>query len=299
MNSRSAWAAAGLLLSSLLWAGNALVARATSEEIHPFALSFWRWALALAVLLPFVIKPLWQQRAVLRKAGWRLVLTAALGIGGYNSLLYSAAQSTTAFNITLLNTCIPLATFISAGFLLKEWPSPRAWFGMGIAVCGLLVLISQASLGNLLGLSFNPGDLVMLLAVLSWALYTVLLRRWGNYFALPPLVLLAAFVSVGLVVILPFYLMELRQVGGFEVTGRTLGAISYTALMASLVAYVTWNQGVKIVGAARASLALYSMPVFAAVLAYLLLGEILQGFHWMGGALIFGGLLLATLPKRR
>jgi drug/metabolite transporter (DMT)-like permease len=170
---------------------------------------------------------------------------------------------------------------------------------MGIAVCGLLVLISQASLGNLLGLSFNPGDLVMLLAVLSWALYTVLLRRWGNYFALPPLVLLAAFVSVGLVVILPFYLMELRQVGGFEVTGRTLGAISYTALMASLVAYVTWNQGVKIVGAARASLALYSMPVFAAVLAYLLLGEILQGFHWMGGALIFGGLLLATLPKRR
>jgi drug/metabolite transporter (DMT)-like permease len=62
---------------------------------------------------------------------------------------------------------------------------------------------------------------------------------------------------------------------------------------------VTWNQGVKIIGAAKASLALYSMPVFAAVLAYVLLGETLQGFHWMGGTLIFGGLLLATLPKRR
>ncbi|MNJ59043.1 putative DMT superfamily transporter inner membrane protein [compost metagenome] len=199
----------------------------------------------------------------------------------------------------MLNTCIPLATFISAGFLLKEWPSQRAWLGMLIAVCGLLVLISQARLENLLGLSFNPGDLVMLLAVLSWALYTVLLRRWSAYFALPPLVLLAAFVSVGVVVILPFYLMELRQVGGFEVSTRTLGAIGYTALLASLVAYVTWNQGVKIIGAANASLALYSMPVFAAVLAYVLLGETLQGFHWMGGALIFGGLLLATLPRRR
>ena len=299
MNSRSAWAVAGLLLSSLLWAGNALVARATAGEIPPFALSFWRWVLALLVLLPFVAGPLWRQRAVLRRAGWRLALTAALGIGAYNSLLYSAAQSTTAINITLLNTCIPLATFIGAGFLLKDWPSQRAWSGMLIAVIGLLVLISQARLENLLGLTFNPGDLVMLLAVLAWALYTVLLRRWGAYFALPPLVLLAAFVTVGIVVILPFYLLEFGRVGGFEATPRTLGAIGYTALFASLVAYVTWNQGVKIIGAARASLALYSMPVFAAVLAYALLGETLQAFHWIGGALIFAGLLWATLPRRR
>lgn len=179
MPSRHLWAACGLLLSSLLWAGNALVGRAIAGEIPPLALSFWRWTLALCILLPFVAGTLWRHRDTLRQAGWRLLVIAALGIGAYNSLLYTAARSTTAINITLLNTCIPLATFLFAGLLLKEWPRRRAWLGMGIAVAGMLVLISQASLDNLLGLSFNPGDLVMILAVLAWALYTVLLRLWA------------------------------------------------------------------------------------------------------------------------
>ncbi|HTO18767.1 MAG TPA: EamA family transporter [Pseudomonas sp.] len=298
MPTRHLWAASGLLLSSLLWAGNALIGRAIAGEIPPLTLSFWRWLVALCILLPFVAGTLWQYRATLRQAGWRLPVIAALGIGAYNSLLYTAAKSTTAINITLLNTCIPLATFLFAGLLLKEWPKRRAWLGMGIAVAGLLVLISQASLANLLGLSFNPGDLVMILAVLAWALYTVLLRLWAPWLPLPPLALLGAFVLIGVPVILPFYLLEFSQLGGFELNARTLGAILYTAIPASLIAYLTWNQGVKILGAAKASLALYTMPVFAAVLAYLLLGETLQTFHWVGGALIFGGLLFATRPGR-
>lgn len=292
------WAACGLLLSSLLWAGNALVGRAIAGEIPPISLSFWRWLVALCILLPFVAGTLWRHRDTLRQAGWRLVVIAALGIGAYNSLLYTAAKSTTAINITLLNTCIPLATFLFAGLLLKEWPKPRAWLGMSIAVVGLLVLITQASLDNLVALSFNPGDLVMILAVLAWALYTVLLRLWGPRLALPPLALLGAFVMIGVPVILPFYLVEFSQLGGFELNANTLGAILYTAVPASLIAYLTWNQGVKIIGAAKASLALYTMPVFAAILAYLLLGETLQTFHWLGGALIFGGLLFATRPGR-
>ncbi|HTN29919.1 MAG TPA: EamA family transporter [Pseudomonas sp.] len=292
------WAAGGLLLSSLLWAGNALVGRAIAGEIPPISLSFWRWVVALCILLPFVAGTLWRHRQTLRNAGWRLLVIAALGIAAYNSLLYTAATSTTAINITLLNTCIPLATFLFAGLLLKEWPRRRAWLGMGIAVAGLLVLITQASLENLLGMTFNPGDLVMILAVLAWALYTVLLRLWAPRLPLPPLALLGAFVTIGVLVILPFYLVEFSQVGGFDLNTRTLGAILYTAIPASLIAYLTWNQGVKILGAAKASLALYTMPVFAAILAYLLLGETLQVFHWVGGALIFGGLLFASRPGR-
>src|SRR5690606_20449720 len=126
------WAAGGLLLSSLLWAGNALVGRAIAGEIPPISLSFWRWVVALCILLPFVARTLWRHRPTLRNAGWRLLVIAALGIAAYNSLLYTAATSTTAINITLLNTCIPLATFLFAGLLLKEWPRRRAWLGMGI-----------------------------------------------------------------------------------------------------------------------------------------------------------------------
>ena len=164
-------ALAGLLLATLCWSGNALVARAFAGEIPPFALSFWRWSLALVLLLPFVAKPLWQHRTALRAAGWRLLVLAGLGIAGYNSLLYAAAQTTAAINITLVNTCLPLMTFIGAGLLLGEWPQRRAWWGMAVAVVGLLVLISKGSWASLAGLAFNKGDLIMLLAVADWALY--------------------------------------------------------------------------------------------------------------------------------
>lgn len=290
------WAAAGLLLACLCWAGNALVARAVADSIPPMSLAFGRWSLALALLLPFVGRTLWQRRAALRRAGWRLWVVSGLGIASYNSLLYHAAHSTSAINITLLNTCLPLATFLGAGLLLGEWPARRAWLGMALAACGLLLLIGRGELATFLTLDFYRGDLIMLLAVVVWALYSLLMRLWAPRLELPALPLLGAMILYGLLLMLPFYLLELALVGGFTPTPETLGAIAYTALFASLLAYLAWNHGLKVLGAARASLFSYLMPVFAALLAWLLLGEGLAFYHWLGGALIFAGLLLATRP---
>lgn len=288
-------ALAGLLLASLCWSGNALVARAFAGEIPPFALSFWRWSLALAMLLPFVARPLWQHRAALRAAGWRLLVLAGLGIAGYNSLLYAAAQTTAAINITLVNTCLPLMTFIGAGLLLGEWPPRRAWLGMVVAAGGLLVLISQGRWASITGLAFNRGDLIMLLAVADWALYSLLLRRWSSHLlAIPPLALLGMLMLLGVPLILPFYLYELAQGARFSLSSANLAAIGYTAVFASLLAYLAWNHAIRVIGAARAALSNYLMPVFTAVLGWLLLGEGLQSYHWLGAALIFAGLLLGT-----
>ncbi|PKM24506.1 MAG: EamA family transporter [Gammaproteobacteria bacterium HGW-Gammaproteobacteria-13] len=288
-------ALAGLLLATLCWSGNALVARAFAGEIPPFALSFWRWSLALVLLLPFVAKPLWQHRAALRSAGWRLLVLAGVGIAGYNSLLYAAAQTTAAINITLVNTCLPLMTFIGAGLLLGEWPHRRAWWGMAVAAGGLLVLISKGSWASLSGLAFNKGDLIMLLAVADWALYSLLLRRWASYLLpIPPLALLGVLMLLGVPLILPFYLYELAQGAHFNLTAENLAAISYTAIFASLLAYLAWNHAIRILGAAKAALSNYLMPVFTAILGWLLLGEGLQNYHWLGAALIFAGLLLGT-----
>lgn len=285
----------GLLVAVLCWSGNALVARAVAGDIAPFTLAFWRWCLALALLLPFVVGPLLRHRQALRHAGWRLVALAACGISAYNSLLYSAAQSTAAINITLVNTCLPLMTFIGAGLLLGEWPNRRAWAGMGVAAIGLLVLITQASWTTLATLSFNRGDLIMLLAVADWALYSLLLRRWAAYLQpIPPLALLGVLMLLGVPFILPFYLYELSQGAHFVPSSGNLAAVAYTAVFASLLAYLCWNHGVRVVGAAKAALSNYLMPVFTAILGWLLLGEGLQLFHWVGGALIFAGLLLGT-----
>ncbi|MCQ4314264.1 DMT family transporter [Pseudomonas stutzeri] len=299
MANRHGWAFAGLLLAVLCWSGNALVARAFHEAIPPLTLSFWRWVLATCLLLPFVGRSIWAHRAALRAAGWRLPIVAALGISSYNSLLYSAAQSTEAINLTLVNTCLPLFTFIGGGLLLNEWPARRAWFGMAIAAGGLMYLISRGSWEAFTSLSFQTGDLIMLVAVLVWALYTLLLRRWAAYLRLPPLTLLGVLMLIGMPLILPFYLFELSHVGGFALTPINLAVIGYTAIFASLVAYLSWNHGVKTVGAAKAAMATYLMPVFTAILGWLVLGEGLQTFHWIGGGLIFAGLLLATRPTTR
>lgn len=294
MGTRQGWAFAGLLLAVLCWAGNALVARAFHDEIPPLSLAFWRWTLATCLLLPFVARSIWTHRATLRAAGWRLPVVAALGVSSYNSLLYTAAQSTEAINLTLVNTCLPLFTFIGGGLLLGEWPARRAWFGLGIAAVGLVYLISRGSWDAFTSLAFKPGDLIMLAAVLVWALYTLSLRRWAGFLQVPPLTLLGVLMLLGTPLILPFYLVELSNVGGFAPTPTNLSVIAYTAVFASLVAYLSWNHGVKIVGAAKASMATYLMPVFTAILGWLLLGEGLQVFHWIGGGLIFAGLLLAT-----
>ena len=295
MRDSARFAIAGLLLATLCWSGNALVARAFAGEIPPFALAFWRWSLALTLLLPFVVKPLWRHRQQVRAAGWRLLVLAGMGIAGYNSLLYSAAQSTAAINITLVNTCLPLMTFIGAGLLLGEWPPRRAWWGMGLAAIGLLVLISQGSWASLNALAFNRGDLIMLLAVADWALYSLLLRRWAQYLLpIPALALLGLLMLLGVPLILPFYLYELARGAHFEPSPNNLAAIGYAAVFASLVAYLAWNHAIRVLGAAKAALSNYLMPVFTAVLGWLLLGEGLQGYHWLGALLIFAGLLLGT-----
>ncbi|MFG0379352.1 DMT family transporter [Pseudomonas sp. zbq_18] len=286
-----AWA--GLAFASLFWAGNSLVARAFSGEIPPLSLAFWRWATALAILLPLVGPSLWQHRHILRQAGWRLWMLAALAIATYNCLLYTAALSTAAINLSLVSTCLPLATFIGAGLLLGEWPARKAWLGLLLALVGLLWLICQGNWQVLASLSFAPGDLLMVLATLDWALYSLLLRRWRAHFPLPPFTLLGALVLLGLLMLTPLYAWELWQGARFEPSLPNLAAIGYTALFASVLAYQLWNIGLRELGPARTSMSNYLMPVFTAILGWVLLGEHLQDYHWVGGALIVSGLLLA------
>lgn len=297
MVSKTTWAWAGLAVGNLFWAGNALVARMVRDDIPPIALGFWRWSLALMILLPFVAPSLWRARAEIRAGGWRLVVLSAVGICIYNTLLYSAAHTTEAINITLLTTCLPMATFVLAGLLLRDWPRPIAWIGMLIAACGLIVLISRGQWQRLANLAFTPGDLLMLLAVMDWALYSVLLRRWARWIQVPALPLLGLTILIGVPLMLPLYLYEYAQVGGFALSAENLAAIGYTAVFASLFSYFAWTFGVQVVGASKASMSSYMMPVFTALLGWLILDEHLAGFHLVGALLIFAGLLLATRLK--
>lgn len=285
---------AGLTLTAAFWAGNAVVARASVGDIPPLALSFWRWALALLVVLPFGLRPLWRQRDVLRRHWPRLWVLAALSVGAFNTLLYLAAQSTSALNIALVNSNMPIGVAILAWLILGQPLSRLRALGIAAALGGVLFVITRGDWRTLVELSFAPGDLLMVAAILCWGSFSVLMRR----FALPlhPLAFLTGQIALGLTVILPFYLLELALGGGFEPQPRVLAVIGYVAVFPGLLAYAFWNHGVARVGPARAAMFIYLVPVFAAVLAVAFLGERLQPFHAVGGGLILVGLWFATRP---
>lgn len=301
-NKQTLVAVACLLLTNILWAGNALVARHVSGgDLQPISMNFLRWSIGGLVMLPFCGREIWQQRAVWCHAAvlWRVAIVAALGMVVYNTLLYSAAHHTSAINITLLNTCIPLATFVAAGLILKQWPKPAAWFGMGIAACGLLYLISQGSWHNLQSLSFNRGDVLMLLAVMAWAVYLVVLMPWGKLLGLSAMAMLNMMMLMAVVMMLPLFAWDVSQHGLPSLNQDNVFALLYIGVVVSVGSYLSWNHGIAKVGPAKASLSLYTMPVFSAILSYFLLHEGLQFYHWIGGMVIFCGLILAGVMGKR
>lgn len=287
-----ALAYAGLILTTLFWAGNAVVARAVADQIPAFALSFWRWVIALTLLLPFGLRHLRGKAAVVRANwGW-LLLLAALSVGGYNTLLYLAAHSTTAINISLVSATIPVVIAALAWLLLGEAISAAQSLGVAIALGGVLVIVSGGDWRALAALDFRAGDLLMVLAVTIWGLYTGLLRR--RPLALHPLGLMTLLVVGGLLVILPFYLWELATGSGGWWRPALLPALAYVGIFPSLLAYLLWNFGVATAGPNRSAIFIYLMPVFTALLAHVFLDEALRGFHALGGALILVGLYLAS-----
>ena len=288
----------GLTLTALFWAGNAVVARGVVGEIPPLALSFWRWALALMFLLPFGLPRVLRQWPVVRQRWRSLLALATFSVGAFNTLLYLSAQTTTAINITLFNSTIPVVVALLVWVLLGERIRPVQGLGIALALFGMLVIVGRGEWQTFAEFSFQPGDLIMICAVCSWGLFSVLLRRQAV--PLDPLAFLTVQVALGVMVIFPFYMLELAVSGGFALRPGLIPPFLYVAIFPGLIAYACWNYGVHRVGPARAAMFMYLNPLFAACLAWFFLGERLHGFHLAGGALILTGLYLTTqIPRRR
>ncbi|MBF0165910.1 MAG: EamA family transporter, partial [Magnetococcales bacterium] len=229
-----------LLLPPLFWAGNAVVARAYSAEVPPHALSFWRWALALVLLLPVGL-PRVRAAWPLVRAHWKLFsLEAALSVMAYNTLLYMALQSTTAINATLVSASLPIIIVLLSWVWLGQRISFRQTAGVVISLGGVLMIIARGHPEILLALEFTQGDMLMVVATTGWAVYSLLLRR--NPQGLDPLAFLTVQIAVGVVPIMPIYLWEIRSGARITLDLGSLAAIAYTAVFASLLAFLLWNR---------------------------------------------------------
>ncbi|WP_257254932.1 MULTISPECIES: DMT family transporter [unclassified Endozoicomonas] len=282
----------GLVLATLCWGGNLVAGRMSVGDIPPIALSFWRWALTFLILFSFTGKKLVRQRKLIFQSRYQLLILGFFSITCFNTLLYIAAQSTQAVNLGLIQIVLPVITMILAIPLLNVFPKKRQLFGMGMALPGLLTIFSKGEWSSLASLDFGRGDMIMFFATCCWGSYTVLLKR----FELPVsgAQLLTTLVGIGVLILLPFYLWELSSKGGFIVSPKALFLISYAALFASLVAYMSWNFGVSILGANTAAMFNFLIPVFSAMFAIPILGETLYQYHLIGAGLIFTGLWITN-----
>lgn len=283
-----------VLLPGLFWAGNAIVARSIADELPPIALAFWRWTAAAVLIAPLTIPHLRQDwPLMLRQWPIMLVLTA-LGIAVFNTLLYLAAHTTTALNIVMLQTTMPIVVVLASFLMFRETVTGRQALAIIVSFAGTLTLISHGDPTVLARLDFQPGDLWMLAAVLSYAGYTALLRLR------PPVHGLSfawATFTGGALMLLPFYVGETALSRPMPASVTAVLAVGYVAVFASVLAYLAFNRVVELLGANTAGLAVHLVPVFGTLLAVLLLGERLHLYHGLGIGLIAAGLWLATRTR--
>ena len=284
-----------LTLTTLFWSGNMVIGRAIRDDVPPLTLAFWRWAIALILTLPFALPHLRSQWPLLKK-GWRSIVTLGLlGVGGYNTLAYVALQYTAATNAVLLNSFIPIATIALSWAFLKKHLHGVEWLGVLISLAGVSNIVARGEFATLAGLTLNIGDLWMLIAVFVWAFYTIGLQ-WRPP-GVDPMLMLAAFTTVGLLVLAPAYAWEAAQGRVIHVSPSALAGIAYTGILPGFVGYVFYNRAVAEVGASKASLFIHLMPVFGTLLAAIFLDEMPQRYHFVGIALIFSGIYLTTSRK--
>lgn len=279
-----------LVVTVASWAANVVVGRAIHQDIPPMSLTFWRWGVAAAVMVPFVAPSIWQHRAILGRHWKPLLVLAATGIAGFQACLYIAVNTTTAINAGLFFALMPIAIPLSSYLMYGERVTRRQGAGLALSFIGMVIIVSRAELSALVELRFTPGDVWMLGVVASWAVYSPLLKRLPP--ELPPMTMLTVIILLGMLVLLPFYGWELATVGGFALDVPNLSALAFIGLIASVLAYSWWNRAVSLIGANRAGAFLYLVPVLTVLMGVFLLGEAIRPFHAAGAAFIVGGIFL-------
>lgn len=292
----SAGTVALLSLPPLFWAGNAVVARALVGVVPPLAFSWGRWVLALAILLPFAWRQLVAERTALR-AHWRTIAwMGVLGVGCYNTFQYLALQTTTVLNVTLIAASSPVFALVIGRLFFQAPVGALQWAGAAVSVAGVVWVLARGALSNLASFAFAPGDLIMLAANVTWTWYTWLLRTRRPNLSFRPF--LALQMIAGTAMITPFFAVEaLGTDQRIAWNAWTLAAFVYVALLPSIAAYWCWDRGVARVGAVLPVYFANLTPVFAGVLATVLLGEAPHAYHLVGLLLIVGGIHLASRTR--
>ncbi|QIR78066.1 DMT family transporter [Sulfurospirillum diekertiae] len=287
-----------LVLCVLFWSANFVLGRFVAGAIEPWELAFFRWLGVFVVTLPFLLLHVKKIGRALRAHFGILVVLSALGIAAFNTLLYIGLQKTTATNALLINSSIPIIIVLLSFVILKTRISKLQVSGILLSTLGVIFLVLKGDVQSILTLSFNSGDFWVIASSLCWASYSVLVKFRPS--SLSNFEFFITTVSLGLVMLLPFYLAQgytwEREV---MILTHYTWVIAYVVLFTSILCYYLWHYGIAHIGAGKTGQFTHLMPLFGSFLAYLFLGERLEWYHLGGILLIFGGIYLCLFVKKK
>ena len=280
-----------MAITAVMWSGNAVIGRAVHEVIPPIGLGFWRWVVTLPVFVVLAWPHFRREWPLVRQHWPILLLLGFLSITIYNTFVYIGLNTTTAINMLLINTARPVVIVFLSYLFYRERVTLVQAGGFALALSGTLTILARGNFDVFGDAHFIVGDLWVVGATVGWALYTVLYRKRPPIHATN---LMLVTIVMGLAIMLPFYLWETFQVRPMPLVPETYWSIAYLGLIAGVIGYLAFNRMVEVMGANRAGLTSYLVPIIGTSLAIFFLGEQFHPFHVAGISLILIGVALAN-----
>lgn len=277
-----------------MWAGHTIAARLSVGEMSPMVMMGLRWFACLAILLVMFrqqIRAEWPR--VRKRLSW-VILMGGGGMAGFTFFFILAAQRTTAVNLGITQSSIPAIVMLLGLAVFGTRIGIMQLIGLVVSFLGVAVLVSKASLAVLLALRFNTGDLLMLIACLCYAAYTVGLSRRLD---MPPALLLS-FLAIPASMVFAISMGFEYWAGTIQMPGpKGLAIVAYCAIFPSMLAQICFMRGVELAGPTRAGFYVNLVPVFSAFMAVFILSERLYSYHAISAVMVLGGIYLAERHK--
>ena len=282
-----------LILTTLFWSGNFIVGKAASTyEIPPFSLNFYRWLFAGLILLPFTFSEILKKKNyIFNNLGFFIIL-GITSITIFNSTVYYSLYYMQVISGVLMISTIPVWIMFISSILGIETTSKFQIIGVILSLLGVLFIITKSDIDVIKNLAFNRGDLIMATGMFAWALYSALLKK--KKYEISQITLLEVVIITGLIFLIPIYILEMNYGNQISLDKPFILTLSYVVLFPGLASFFFWIKGIGIIGANRAGVFLHLMPVFGSIMAILLFKEKFMFYHLLGAIFIIAGITLSN-----
>ena len=282
-----------LVFAAFCWSGNFIVGKyAYLFEVPPLTLNFLRWVSVWFILIPFTYKEIYKNLNYIKKNWIVISFMGIITISTFNSVVYLALTYTQVINAVLVLAAIPAVTIIISSMMKVDKTNIFQLVGLFLSIIGIGAIISNADLNKIFSLNFNKGDLWMLVCVLSWSLYSTLLKK--HNFKFSQFTLIQLMVTVGIIFLIPQFFYEKSIDLEVNFNKAFFAILFYVVIFPALAAYYCWQKGVEIVGPNRATMFIQLMPLLSALLAIIIFREKLELYHFIGASLILSGIYLSN-----